>query len=130
LQCLSTVSSTASLVYFASVTLLEYILWVTGVSRLLHHALRLLPAGVSAAMNELRPCAPLSLKVVLAQEVVKGLHAVSDSLVRYKAMRMLRGNESALFLSLCQAFIEVCLVFHDRPVVLNLIREHNLLQHT
>jgi conserved oligomeric Golgi complex subunit 8 len=105
-------------------------LWVTGVSRLLHHALRLLLAGVSAAMNELRPCAPLSLKVVLAQEVVKGLHAVSDSLVRYKAMRMLRGNESALFLSLCQTFIEVCLVFHDKSVVLNLIREHNLLQYT
>jgi hypothetical protein len=64
-------------------------------------------AGVSAAMNELRPCAPLSLKNVLAEEVVKGLQAVSDSLVRYNAMRMLRGNESSLFLSLCQAFIEV-----------------------
>ncbi|CAD6209961.1 unnamed protein product [Miscanthus lutarioriparius] len=72
-----------------------------------HPPLAVFVNGVSAAMNELRPCAPLSLKVVLAQEVVKGLHAVSDSLVRYKAMRMLRGNESALFLSLCQAFIEV-----------------------
>ena len=93
-------------------------------SKLMRHVLKPMSAGVSAAMNELRPCAPLSLKVVLAQEVVKGLHAVSDSLVRYKAMRMLRGNESALFLSLCQAFIEVCLVFHDTSVVLNLIREH------
>ncbi|AQL09140.1 oligomeric Golgi complex component-related protein [Zea mays] len=72
-----------------------------------HPPLAVFVNGVSAAMNELRPCTPLSLKVILAQEVVKGLHAVSDSLVRYKAMRMLRGNESALFLSLCQAFIEV-----------------------
>jgi hypothetical protein len=90
------------------------------VSQLMCYVSKLLSAGVSAAMNELRPCTPLSLKVILAQEVVKGLHAVSDSLVRYKAMRMLRGNESALFLSLCQAFIEVCLVFHDRPVVFSL----------
>ncbi|KAF8660973.1 hypothetical protein HU200_057308 [Digitaria exilis] len=72
-----------------------------------HPPLAVFVNGVSAAMNELRPCAPLSLKDVLAQEVVKGLQAVSDSLVRYNAMRMLRGNESALFLSLCQAFIEV-----------------------
>ncbi|XP_073114982.1 conserved oligomeric Golgi complex subunit 8 [Elaeis guineensis] len=63
--------------------------------------------GVSAAMNELRPCAPVSLKHVLAQEIVKGLQAVSDSLVRYDAVRVLRGNESNLFLSLCQVFVEV-----------------------
>jgi conserved oligomeric Golgi complex subunit 8 len=63
--------------------------------------------GVSAAMNELRPCAPLSLKQVLAQEVVRGLQSVSDSLVTYNAMHMLRGNESTLFLSLCHAFMEV-----------------------
>ena len=87
-------------------------------------------AGVSAAMNELRPCAPLSLKHVLAQEVVKGLQAVSDSLVRYNAMRMLRGNESALFLSLCQAFIEVRQVFYDRATVLNLAIEYDVLQYT
>jgi len=85
-------------------------------------------AGVSAAMNELRPCAPLSLKHVLAKEVVKGLQAVSDSLVRYNAMRMLRGNESALFLSLCQAFIEVRQVFCDRAMVLNLAIEYDMLQ--
>ncbi|GFY95551.1 conserved oligomeric Golgi complex component-related / COG complex component-like protein [Actinidia rufa] len=58
-------------------------------------------------MNELRPCAPLSLKHVLAQELVKGLQAVSDSLLRYNTTRMLRENESVLFLSLCRAFIEV-----------------------
>lgn len=63
--------------------------------------------GVSAAMNELRPCAPLSLKLVLAQELIKGLQAVSDSLLRYNATRMLRENESGLFLSLCRAFVEV-----------------------
>jgi hypothetical protein len=72
-----------------------------------HPPLAVFVNGVSAAMNELKPCAPLSLKHVLAQEVVKGLQAVSDSLVRYNAMRMLRGNESSLFISLCQAFIEV-----------------------
>lgn len=63
--------------------------------------------GVSAAMNELRPCAPVSLKHVLAQELIKGLQAVADSLLRYNATRMLRDNESGLFLSLCRSFIEV-----------------------
>lgn len=58
-------------------------------------------------MNELRPCAPLSLKNVLAKELIKGLQAVSDSLMRYSATRMLRENESGLFLALCRAFIEV-----------------------
>lgn len=67
-------------------------------------------SGVSAAMNELRPCAPLSLKHVLAQELVKGLQAVSDSLVGYNATRLLRENESALFLSLCRAYIEVSMI--------------------
>ncbi|VFQ76941.1 unnamed protein product [Cuscuta campestris] len=63
--------------------------------------------GVSAAMNDLRPCAPLSLKHVFAQELVKGLQAVSDSLQRYNITRMLRENESVLFISLCREFIEV-----------------------
>lgn len=67
-------------------------------------------SGVSGAMNELRPCAPVSLKNVLAQELIKGLQAVSDSLLRYNATRMLRENESGLFLSLCRAFIEVLLI--------------------
>jgi hypothetical protein len=67
----------------------------------------LVAAGVSAAMNELRPCAPLSLKHVLAQELIKGLQAVSDSLLLYNTTRVLRANESGLFLSLCRAFIEV-----------------------
>lgn len=63
--------------------------------------------GVSAAMNELRPCAPIRLKHIIAQELMKGLCAVSDSLLRYNTTRMLRENESALFLSLCRAFIDV-----------------------
>ena len=63
--------------------------------------------GVTAAMNELRPCAPISLKNVLAQVLIKGLQAVSDSLLRYNATRMLRENESGLFLSLCRASTEV-----------------------
>lgn len=63
--------------------------------------------GVSGAMNELRPCAPVRLKHIIAQELIKGLRAVSDSLLRYNTTRMLRENESVLFLSLCRAFIEV-----------------------
>lgn len=66
--------------------------------------------GVSAAMNELRPCAPISLKHLLAQELIKGLRTVSDSLLRYNTTRMLRESESGLFLALCRAFIEVLLL--------------------
>lgn len=62
--------------------------------------------AVSAAMNELRPCAALSLKHILAQELVKGLRAVSETLLSYNSTRMLRDNESSLFLALCQAYIE------------------------
>ncbi|XP_057959490.1 conserved oligomeric Golgi complex subunit 8 [Malania oleifera] len=81
---------------------------VTPPSNLMEHPpLAVFVNGISAAMNELRPCAPVSLKHVLAQELCKGLQAVSDSLLRYNATRMLRENESVLFLSLCRAFIEV-----------------------
>ncbi|KAH1105442.1 hypothetical protein J1N35_009210 [Gossypium stocksii] len=81
---------------------------VTPPSYLMEHPpLAVFVNGVSAAMNELRPCAPVSLKNVLCQELIKGLQAVSDSLLRYNATRMLRENESGLFLSLCRAFIEV-----------------------
>lgn len=58
-------------------------------------------------MNELRPCAPIRLKYIIAQELIKGLRAVSDSLLRYNTTRMLRENESVLFLSLCRSFTEV-----------------------
>lgn len=75
-----------------------------------HSSFYVLASGVSAAMNELRPCAPISLKHVLAQELIKGLQAVSDYLLRYNTTRMLRENESGLFLSLCRAFIEVFLL--------------------
>ncbi|KVH93608.1 hypothetical protein Ccrd_004339 [Cynara cardunculus var. scolymus] len=44
---------------------------------------------------------------VFVNELVKGLRTVSDSLLRYNTTRVLRENESALFLSLCRAFIEV-----------------------
>ncbi|THG16994.1 hypothetical protein TEA_004863 [Camellia sinensis var. sinensis] len=81
---------------------------VTPPSSLMEHPpLAVFVNGVSAAMNELRPCAPISLKYMLAQELAKGLQAVSDSLLRYNTTRMLRENESVLFLSLCRAFIEV-----------------------
>lgn len=72
-----------------------------------HPPLAVFVNGVSAAMNELRPCAPLSLKRILAQELVKRLQGVSDSLLRYNTTRMLRDNESILFLALCRAFLEV-----------------------
>ncbi|KAL7150855.1 hypothetical protein ABFS83_05G141900 [Erythranthe nasuta] len=71
-----------------------------------HPPLAVFINGVSAAMNELRPCAPLSLKHVLAQELVKSLQAVSDSLLRYSTTRILKDSESILFTKLCQAFIE------------------------
>jgi len=81
---------------------------VTPPSSLMEHPpLAVFVNGVSASMNELRPCAPISLKHLLAQELVKGLQAVSHSLLRYNTTRMLRENESVLFLSLCRAFIEV-----------------------
>lgn len=81
---------------------------VTPPSNLMEHPpLAVFVNGVSAAMNELRPCAPVSLKRILAQELIKGLQAVSDSLLRYNATHLLRENESLLFLSLCRAFIEV-----------------------
>ncbi|KAG6471211.1 hypothetical protein ZIOFF_072312 [Zingiber officinale] len=95
-----------------------------------HPPIAIFVNGVSAAMNELRPCAPVSLKYILAQEVVQGLQAVSDSLVRYNAMRVLRGNESTLFLSLCRAFVEVafpyCATCFNRcyPNGASLIMEH------
>lgn len=72
-----------------------------------HPPLAVFVNGVSAAMNELRPCAPLSLKRILAQELVKDLQRVCDSLLRYNTTRMLRDNESILFLALCRAFLEV-----------------------
>lgn len=63
-------------------------------------------------MNELRPCAALSLKHILAQELVKGLRAVSETLLSYNSTRMLRDNESTLFLALCQAYIQVTIMKH------------------
>ncbi|KAI9118261.1 hypothetical protein K1719_010593 [Acacia pycnantha] len=81
---------------------------VTPPSYLMEHPpLAVFINGVSAAMNELRPCAPLSLNHVLAQELIKGLQVVSDSLLRYNTTRVLRDNESGLFLSLCRALKEV-----------------------
>ncbi|KAL6512220.1 conserved oligomeric Golgi complex component [Orobanche hederae] len=56
-------------------------------------------------MNELRPCAPLRLKNMVAQELVKGLQSVSDFSLRYNTSRMLRENESVLFSKLCQASV-------------------------
>ena len=81
------------------------------------HPTLLVVVGVSAAMNELRPCAPISLKHLLAQELIKGLQAVSDSLLRYNTTRMLRESESGLFLALCRAFIEVLFLLIELIVI-------------
>ncbi|KAJ6924332.1 oligomeric Golgi complex subunit 8 [Populus alba x Populus x berolinensis] len=80
-------------------------------------------------MNELRPCAPVSLKHVLAQELIKGLQAVFDSLLRYNATRMLRENESGLFLSLCRSFIRgaIELLTHIVPHALVAVTQEELL---
>ncbi|XP_031477233.1 conserved oligomeric Golgi complex subunit 8 [Nymphaea colorata] len=81
---------------------------VTPPSSLMEHPpLAVFVNGMSMALNELRPCAPVSLKHALAQELQNGLQAVADSLMRYNATRMLRDNESVLFHSLCRAFLEV-----------------------
>ncbi|XP_050364255.1 conserved oligomeric Golgi complex subunit 8 [Argentina anserina] len=81
---------------------------VTPPSYLMEHPpLAVFINGVSAAMNDLRPCAPISLKHMLAQELIKGLQTVADSLLRYNTTRILKDNESGLFLSLCRAFIEI-----------------------
>ncbi|KAL9256243.1 Conserved oligomeric Golgi complex subunit 8-like protein [Drosera capensis] len=74
-----------------------------------HPPLAVFVNGVSAALNELRPCAPISLRHILAQELVMGLRVVHDSLLRYNENRMLRQNEATLFFSLCRAFMEVVL---------------------
>ncbi|XP_016182071.1 conserved oligomeric Golgi complex subunit 8 isoform X1 [Arachis ipaensis] len=57
---------------------------VTPPSYLMEHPpLAVFINGVSAAINELRPCASISLKHVVVQELIKGLRAVSDSLLLY-----------------------------------------------
>lgn len=72
-----------------------------------HPPLAILVNGVLAALNELRHCAPINLKSVLALELVQALQTVSDYLVLYNKSRMLRDTESTLFLAMCRAFIEV-----------------------
>lgn len=67
--------------------------------------------GVLAALNELRHCAPINLKGMLAVELQQALQSVSDSLLRYNATCMLRENESNLFMAMCRAFIEVASPF-------------------
>ncbi|KAK8941278.1 hypothetical protein KSP39_PZI010681 [Platanthera zijinensis] len=54
--------------------------------------------GISASMNDLRLYAPVSLKHILAYELVNGMQAVSNSLLQYSVVRVLRGSKSPLFL--------------------------------
>eukprot|EP01018_Ginkgo_biloba_P022744 Gb_37671 [translate_table: standard] len=72
-----------------------------------HPPLAIFVNGVLAALNELRHCAPINLKSVLALELLRALQTVSDSLVLYNTTRMLRESESTLFLAMCRAFIDV-----------------------
>jgi len=77
LQCLLMVSSAQSFLVFCfchSTRTKLVVNWC--VCMLTRHVLKLLSACILAAMNELRPCAPLSLKLILAQEVFQGLQAI------------------------------------------------------
>jgi hypothetical protein len=68
----------------------------------------LVPAGVLAALNELRHCAPTALRGSLASVLREGLQQVAEALQRYHATRIgLRENEQTLFLSLVRAFVDV-----------------------
>ncbi|CAK9869568.1 unnamed protein product [Sphagnum jensenii] len=72
-----------------------------------HPPLAVFVNGVLAALNELRHCAPISLKGVLASELQQAFQGVANSLLQYNATHILRDSESSLFLALCRAFIEV-----------------------
>ncbi|GLJ36703.1 hypothetical protein SUGI_0738640 [Cryptomeria japonica] len=72
-----------------------------------HPPLAMFVNGVLATLNELRYCAPINLKSVLALELVRTFQTISDYLVLYNRTRILRESESTLFLAMCRAFIEV-----------------------
>eukprot|EP00958_Prasinococcus_capsulatus_P030238 scaffold7998_cov417-Prasinococcus_capsulatus_cf.AAC.16 len=63
--------------------------------------------GVLTGFNELRHCAPSSLRNTLAQLIEQALEELSAALLRYNVTRMLRDSEATLFLSLCKAYLEV-----------------------
>ncbi|CAI5983029.1 unnamed protein product [Closterium sp. NIES-64] len=63
--------------------------------------------GILAALNELRHCAPTSLKQQLAGEVERALAVVAGSLGRYSHTHIVKDSEAALFISTCKAFVEV-----------------------
>ncbi|GBG81990.1 hypothetical protein CBR_g34170 [Chara braunii] len=63
--------------------------------------------GVLAALNELRHCAPLSLRSSLAGTLQQALKNVTDTLLRFNATRILRDSEKSLFMGLCRAFVEI-----------------------
>ncbi|CAI5521432.1 unnamed protein product [Closterium sp. Naga37s-1] len=63
--------------------------------------------GILAALNELRHCAPTSLKQQLAGEVERALAVVAGSLGRYSHTHIIKDSEAALFISTCKAFVEV-----------------------
>ncbi|CAI7904759.1 unnamed protein product [Closterium sp. NIES-53] len=64
-------------------------------------------SGILAALNELRHCAPTSLKQQLAGEVERALAVVAGSLGRYSHTHIVKDSEAALFISTCKAFVEV-----------------------
>lgn len=63
--------------------------------------------GVLAALNELRHCAPVSLRGRLGAELVAALGSVASVLLRYHQTRIVRESETLLFIGMCRAFVEV-----------------------
>ncbi|GJP86774.1 hypothetical protein CLOP_g16756 [Closterium sp. NIES-67] len=63
--------------------------------------------GILAALNELRHCAPSSLRQQLAGEVERALAVVAASLARYSHTHIVKDSEAALFIGTCRAFVEV-----------------------
>ena len=69
-------------------------------------------AGLLVAMNELRHCAPLSLKNILASELKRALQNVSDYLYYFNSSsRLIKDDETSLFMGMCRAFIEVNITY-------------------
>ena len=62
-------------------------------------------------MNELRHCAPLSLKNTLASELKRALQSVSDYLYYFNSSsRLIKDDEISLFMGMCRTFIEVRII--------------------
>lgn len=63
--------------------------------------------GILSALNELRHCAPVALRQELSKDVQHALGAVAEAMAQYHEKRIVRDTETALFLAMCRAFVEV-----------------------